>query len=243
MLNPKCSISFHATFHTLSRCKILTPIRKLILYILPLSFLSLNYNIDFNDVVGLYNYKCRLLEHTELELKRDSTFNYYWYRLGFVSHSSQTYGKWKINGNKIILNSDLNDTLAKKHMYNFQESIQEKKDSITFEFIDIKNKPVESIICYLKKGRDTIDRGSTNNLGLFNFEKNDADSLITLHPYFNTIKHPLSKKSNHYKFIIKKDEGFITTKMIDYTLTYKNKKLIDENLITAQKKCKEFYLK
>ncbi|MDX1447013.1 hypothetical protein [Lishizhenia sp.] len=122
----------------------------------------------------------------EIELKANQGFEYNWDQ-GLLEGS--TFGKWKREGNYIILNS--NKQVNEVPPFEIIETKKYKSEILTLKVLNPNNEGHAFAKCALKKDTIILSGKITDLEGRCRFDKVTADSLIISAYGYNTIRIPL----------------------------------------------------
>lgn len=156
-------------------------------------------NLTDKDLIGKYRFEFDYWVYSTIDLKEDNTFEYEWIA-GLTGGT--TYGTWKRERNKIILNSEL----KKPKDYEIIRADNKESDSITIKIVfymgDIE---LVGANCLLELNNKIVETTSTNFDGIAVLPKVEADSLEVSFAGLKTIRHKLDKNQTYYEFRMKDD--------------------------------------
>ncbi len=146
-----------------------------IIYILILIILTSCSSYTFKSVTGNYQTKGGFEWGSMMDLKEDSNFTYKW-RVGLFS--GETTGKWLIEGNNLILNSDLQPQLSTLPKYRLIIEANNNADKITFDLLWPDTvEALHGAVGFLFYNGDTIDSQVSDIEGRMVFKKQLLDSI------------------------------------------------------------------
>lgn len=191
------------------------------------------------DIIGKYQWKGIYGVGSSIELKKDKTFEYNW-QTGLVWGT--TFGTWKREGKKIILNSELQPSPSGIEDYEIIKTETNSSDSITIKILNPENEPLPFADCVLKSDTSIVTGTSTNLQGEARFSLTKADSLIVMFVGYKTIRHKLDHEVTRYVFKLEEVNEFYEYFTND-TWTYKKDRLYDPSIKKGRYIKKEYYEK
>lgn len=151
-------------------------------------------------MVGEYQWLGTYGIRSTLEIKADNSFEYYW-QVGLVW--GKTFGTWKIEGRKIILNSERQQEIETAVSYEVIRKISNLADSISIKIECQDNRPLPFACCVFKTDTITLIKTFTNLQGEAKLPILEADSLIVTYPGYKTILHQIDNSITCYEFKMK----------------------------------------
>jgi hypothetical protein len=154
------------------------------------------YTIE--SVSNTYSTKGGFEWGSRIELKNDSTFTYEW-QVGLVM--GRTSGKWFIDRNKLILNSDFQPQQDTIPNYRLITRRNASTNEIILDLLKPKNKqPLFGAYGLMYYNGDIIDQQTSYNNGRLVFKKQLSDSILIIFPSQN-LKEIVLKNINpgYYK--------------------------------------------
>ncbi len=159
---------------------------------------SVNKNLTHEQLFGKYRRNPIYGVSNSIELKSDLTFIYDW-QAGLMN--GRTYGKWEVNGNRIVLNSE-----QKPPEYNYEvlKINSLNSDTLTIKIYNAEGMEMPFANCLLKVGATTLINASSDSTGEMNFPRiNTADSLIIKYLGYKTIRYHIENSEFDYIFHMK----------------------------------------
>lgn len=151
-----------------------------------------NQNIKKESIKGIY-----ILDEdiygigSNIEIKENNLFEYQWQQ-GLIRGT--TKGNYKIEGNKIILNSDLQpDGDEFQNKYEIIENNYKNTDSIKIKVEYKEGDAMQYAACFLKKKDSVVFGKASHYNGVAVLPKIDADSLCVSHIGFDYVSIPLNE--------------------------------------------------
>lgn len=176
-------------------------------------------NLTDKDLIGKYQFEFDYWVNSTIDLKENNTFQYEW--VAGLSGGT-TYGTWKREKNKIVLNSE------KQRIKNYEviRTDNKKSDSIIVKAVFYMGDEVLPLAnCVLELNRKMVGSSSTNIDGIAVLPKVEADSLQVSFIGLKTIRHKLDKDITYYEFRMKDD--FFYEYFTNDIWVFKNGKLYD----------------
>lgn len=195
---------------------------RLYIFIIILFFsCSQTKNLTLDEIVGEYKWTALASYDIigSLVISSDYSFNYKW-QVGLLS--GNTTGKWKLNGDQLILNSDKQPT---SQDYLIQKKEFNKTDSIVIMLTDLYNDTIAFAICTLKTRSSIIVEKQTTFDGKVSFKHQNSDSIIISYPGYKTAKIPIDTNLSYFHVNLIESTDFYKY-FTHQILTYKNKTLI-----------------
>jgi len=151
------------------------------------------------EIAGVYSWYGVYGVGAEITLEADSTFTYEWYQ-GLIGGT--TSGKWKQNGNTLILNSDLQPEDAIQSCKVIEVS-STPSEQVRIDIVDQNGMPLPFTYCMLKDDSILTVAGSANVEGQIEFDAQPSDSLLFRYPGGDVVAIPIIAKATYYKVEIR----------------------------------------
>ena len=189
------------------------------------------------QIVGKYQWNGVYGVGSIIKLEADQTFEYNW-QTGLIGGTS--IGTWKIEGNKITLNSDLQP--PEKGIQNFEiiETTKNESDSLSIKVLGPDNENVPFANCVLKQDTLTVTGASSDFQGEVMLPKLEADSLIISFIGYKTIRHTLDSSVSNYIFKMEERNEYYEY-FTDETWVYKKWRLYDPSIKKDKYVKKNYY--
>ncbi|WP_075590029.1 hypothetical protein [Labilibacter marinus] len=203
---------------------------KTTFYILVFSILfscSITKDLKTENIFGKYKWYGVYGVLSTIELNEDLTFDYNWHA-GLMFGT--TKGTWKIEGNKIILNSERQPSVDRIYDYETIEAKRKEFDSISIKVVCPENTNLHYAVCTLKDDSLTLVEAFTDFQGETKLPNlNQADSLIIKFIGFKTIRHKMDGLVSSYMFKMKEEYDSYEY-FTNECWTYKREQLFDPSI-------------
>lgn len=188
-------------------------------------FHIISWGINYHRIAGKYSSNPYIGVYHLMELKKDSTFTYFW-RTGMIS--GETKGQYQLNGRSIKFNSyhQPTDTIIRYKLLDYRNG---DEDSIRIKFVDSNHAPVtgghillysdslcffslpfhEPGTCIIERKADTITFCSIQ----FHSFSHPIDSNITEYVF------QINPRLGHYRYFTNEHWRYFNRKIISYEYT------------------------
>lgn len=209
-----------------------------LLILIFLSSCTITQKVTNSAIVGKYYMGDHFELNSYIELFDDYTFEYQW-QTGLLF--GKTDGLWRLEGNKVVLNSNKQPLIEGTKKYEIVKTEREVSDSIIIKIIDPNNEPIPFSNIVLKLNSKVVTAMTSNMEGIVVFDKQKADEITISALFFAQISYNLDTNVSYYEFkIIEHDKyyRYFTNKV----WKYKNERLYDPSE-RGHKYMKNYYLK
>ena len=177
---------------------------KAIIYTISFIFLTsclITKDLSVEQVTGKYQLNIDTYGIVKtIELSADSTFVYDWVE---GLNSGSTAGVWKIEGDKIVLNSYCQHEIEADEIVVRMEKNTLDSDSLLIQVIDINNNPIPFTKCFTTFKSKVVSAAYTNINGRAKLSKSNADSLIIRNVDFGNVQLKHDPLTTYYKIVLK----------------------------------------
>lgn len=173
----------------------LTIIKKLLILFVCLIGCKTISHISQDQLLGKYQWHGLYGIASNISLNQDSSFVYHWQQ-GLISGT--TKGKWDLEGENIILNSQYQPEETEK--YEIDSFNHSKTGAYKIRVKDEKNYSLPFVACVLMKDSTVIDGAETNENGICELKiSNQANAIEISGVGYFTVKLPIYKlKGNEF---------------------------------------------
>ncbi len=169
-------------------------------FIIALLFLlscSSNRILTTSEIVGSYYMGDHFEINKHIKFFEDSTFEYHW-QMGLLF--GETIGRWKLDGEKIILNSNKQPLEKGAKKYEVSRLERETSDSLRVGVFYMNNEPIPFANIVLKLDSMPISGKVSTKDGTVAFAKQDVDEVLISTFYFDLISQTLDSTVSFIEF-------------------------------------------
>ena len=173
---------------------------KRYVFIIALLFLlscSSNRILTTSEIVGSYHVGDYFELNKYIDLFDDSSFEYRW-QMGLLY--GKTTGMWKLEGKRIILNSDKQPLEKGAKKYEISSIEREPSDSLRVGVFDLNNQPISFAHIILKLDSKIVTGKVLNIEGTAVIAKQKVDEILISAMFLEPISHSLDSTVSFIEF-------------------------------------------